>query len=279
MSEAITGAQIERVVEIVRQAAKAEIMPRFRSLETADIKTKSGQHDLVTEADLAAETYLRRALAEVFPDALIVGEESISADPSLRGKIGDAPLAVILDPVDGTWNFANALPLFGVILAITVFGRPIFGLLYDPVVDDWIIGDAARQTKLIRDGGQSQALDVSNGGDVSEMTGFIHFYLLPKEKQAQMGLLLSNIGRSWSLRCSCHEYRLIAQGRADFVISGTLNPWDHAAGVLAVEQAGGVVRMLDGRDYNAGIETGYLLAAPSEESWEQLCRAFAFLSE
>ncbi|MEL6171644.1 MAG: inositol monophosphatase family protein, partial [Pseudomonadota bacterium] len=190
-----------------------------------------------------------------------------------------APLAVILDPVDGTWNFANGLPLFGVILAITVFGRPIFGLLYDPVVDDWIIGDAARQTKLIRDGGQSQALDVSNGGDVSEMTGFIHFYLLPKEKQAQMGVLLPNIGRSWSLRCSCHEYRLIAQGRADFVISGTLNPWDHAAGVLAVEQAGGVARMLDGRDYNAGIETGYLLAAPSEESWEQLCRAFAFLSE
>ncbi|MEL6933967.1 MAG: inositol monophosphatase family protein, partial [Pseudomonadota bacterium] len=205
MSEAITGAQIERIVEIVRQAAKAEIMPRFRSLETADIKTKSDQHDLVTEADLAAEAYLRRALAEVFPDALIVGEESISADPSLRGKIGDAPLAVILDPVDGTWNFANGLPLFGVILAITVFGRPIFGLLYDPVVDDWIIGDAARQTKLIRDGGQSQALDVSNGGDVSEMTGFIHFYLLPKEKQAQMGVLLPNIGRSWSLRCSCHE--------------------------------------------------------------------------
>ncbi|MEM8776711.1 MAG: inositol monophosphatase, partial [Pseudomonadota bacterium] len=215
MQTAFSEMQIERLIELVRQAASAEIVPRFRSLGEADISIKSDQHDLVTEADLATEAVLRRELEKVFPDALIVGEESVSADPSLRDEIGTAPLAIILDPVDGTWNFANGLPLFGVILAITVFGKPVFGMLYDPVVDDWVITTDEKQTHLVRADGQTSALSVSKGGDVSEMTGFIHFYLLPKAKQVQMGALLPNIGRSWSLRCSCHEYRLLAQGRAD----------------------------------------------------------------
>ena len=63
----------------------------------------------------------------------------------------------------------------------------------------------------------------------------------------------------------------------DFMLSGVPNPWDHAAGVLICQKAGGVARMLDGRAYDASIEEGYVLTAPTEESWALLRDRFAFL--
>ena len=179
--------------------------------------------------------------------------------------------------MDGTWNFANGLPLFGVIVAVTRFGKPVLGLLYDPVVDDWIIADEATPTRIVRTLGADRALRVSQGGRLSDMSGYIHLHLLPKDKQDEMAICLPEFSRALVLRCSCHEYRTLAQGSMDFCLSGTMNPWDHAAGVLVCQQAGGYVAMLDGSAYNAGIPHGYLLAAPDEASWCLLRERFAFL--
>ncbi|MEO1139605.1 MAG: inositol monophosphatase [Pseudomonadota bacterium] len=279
LTSPLSRAQKASLVNLVRRAAKAEIMPRFRNMRPGDINTKSGPYDLVTEADQGAEAMLARGLQQMFPHALVVGEEAASADVDLRAKIADAELAFILDPVDGTWNFAHGLAVFGVIVAVTRFGKPVYGLLYDPVMDDFIWSEEDGPTRLTTAKGFSQALSVSSGKDVKDLSGFIHFYLLPEDKQAEMAEKLPGFGRTHALRCSCHEYRTLAQGGADFLISGTLNPWDHAAGVLICQRAGGVVKMLDGRDYNAGIETGYLLAAPDVASWDKLADVFAFLGK
>lgn len=273
------GKDIEnQIIQIVRTAAKTQILPRFQNLAPGDIATKKDRFDLVTEADEQAELALTKALRQLLPDALVVGEEAVSANPALRDKIAEAELAVVLDPVDGTWNFANSLPLFGVILSVMRHGTPVFGLLYDPVMDDWISANSEGPATLTRADGTQSTLSVSQGGHPADMSGFAHFYLLGQEQQRHLAAKFTDLGRVWSLRCSCHEYRTVARGNADFIISGELNPWDHAAGVLICQRAGGVAKMLDGRDYNAAHKTGFLLTAPDNESWEQLRAFFAFLS-
>ncbi len=275
----LSKAQKTSLINLVRRTARAEIMPRFRNLSHSDVSSKSGPYDLVTEADTAAEAMLARGLQQMFPHALVVGEEACGKTPELRDQIGDAEMAIILDPVDGTWNFAHGLPLFGVILSVTRFGNPVFGLLYDPVMDDWICADSENAAHLSRNVGADRPLSVARGGALSEMSGYVHLYLLPENKQAEMAACLPELARTLMLRCSCHEYRTLAQGGMDFMISGTLNPWDHAAGVLICQQAGGVVRMMDGADYNAGLTEGYILAAPNEDSWARLRDRFAFLMD
>lgn len=277
LTSPLTAAQQATLINLVRRAAKAEIMPRFRNLDMGHISTKSGRFDLVTEADTATEAMLARGLQQMFPHALIVGEEATSSDDSLRGQIAEAELCFILDPVDGTWNFANGLALFGVIVAIARFGKPVLGLLYDPMMDDWIIADEASPARFVRNFGGGRKISVSQGAPLSEMQGYIHLYLLDEDKRAEMAAALPEFGRTQALRCSCHEYRTLARGGMDFMISGTMTPWDHAAGVLICQQAGGTVKMLDGSDYNASITDGYVLAAPDEASWTALRDRFMFL--
>lgn len=99
-----TDANIALILETVRGTAKREIMPRFRALSETDISTKSAPDDLVTAADLAAEARITKRLKKAFPNTLIFGEEAVAANPSLCGQLADAELAIIIDPVDGTWN-------------------------------------------------------------------------------------------------------------------------------------------------------------------------------
>jgi fructose-1,6-bisphosphatase/inositol monophosphatase family enzyme len=277
LPRAMTPAKQNHVLNIVRRAAKAEIMPRFRSLAASDISTKSRPDDLVTAADLAAEAMITRALQIAFPDALVVGEEAAAKNPDIITNIADAPLAFILDPVDGTWNFAKGLALFGVILAVTQFGRPVFGLIYDPVADDWAIADNETPAALVRGSGTSTPLKVSMGKPVDALSGHIHLHHFTPEKQRLVAATMPTFRQSSPLRCSAHEYRLLAQGHVDFLLAATLNPWDHAAGVLICQQAGGHVEMLDGGPYSAGRQDGFLLAAPDRTTWNKLKKVFSFL--
>jgi len=277
LSAPLTPAQQTMLVNLVRRAARAEIMPRFRTVTRAEAMTKSGPHDLVTEADHQAEAMLARGLQRMFPHALVVGEEAVAAKPALREDVSEAELAFIIDPVDGTWNFVHGLPLFGVIIAVTRFGRPVLGLLYDPVSDDWIIADEANPARMAAVQGAERPVRVSSGGALSELQGYMHYYLMTQARQDKVAPLLPALARCIALRCSCHEYRLLAQGAVDFVLSDVLNPWDHAAGALICRQAGGVARMLDGRDYNTSITKGVLLSAANEETWTSLKDHFACL--
>lgn len=279
LSPALTHAQQCMLINLVRRAARIEILPRFRKLVRADIRTKSGPHDLVTEADHQAEAMIARGLTAMFPQALIVGEEAVAARPDLRLDVSEAELAFIIDPVDGTWNFVHGLPLFGVIVAVTRFGRPVLGLLYDPMSDDWILADETTPARLGSASGSERPTQVSAGGPLDQLQGYIHYYLMSQTRQERLAPLLPALARCIALRCSCHEYRLLAQGAVDFVMSDVLNPWDHAAGVLACQQAGGVARMLDGRDYSTAILNGVLLSAANQDTWQRLRDHFACLLE
>lgn len=276
---ALTPAQQQSLVNIVRRAARAEILPRFRNLSAGQIDTKSGPNDLVTEADTQAEKMIARGILQMFPNAHVIGEEAAHARPELRDEAAKAELAFIIDPVDGTWNFAHGLPVFGVILAATRFGRPVFGMLYDAIMDDWITADSETGATMFGARGPHRRMRTAKGGPLSDLSGYMHYYLMDKEAQRHVAETLPDFGRVGALRCSCHEYRMLAQGSADFCLSGVLNPWDHAAGVLICERAGGFVRMLDGRDYDIAIKDGYLLAAANEDVWNTVAERLSFLRQ
>lgn len=270
LSPPLTPAQQTMLVNLVRRAALAEILPRFRGIRPSAATQKSGPHDLVTEADHAAEAMLARGLQQMFPHALIVGEEAVSNKPDLRNAIADAELAFVIDPLDGTWNFVHGLSLFGVIVAVTRFGRPVLGLLYDPVADDWLLADESGPALQRAATGGARTVTVSGDRTLAQMQGYMHYHLMSQADQDRLAPLMPAIGRCLALRCSCHEYRLLAQGAVDFVISDVLNPWDHAAGVLICQQAGGVARMLTGAAYTTALTQGVLLCASTEHNWRQL---------
>ena len=236
----LTEARRSLLLEAVREASRKAILPRFRNLAEGDIGQKSGPADLVTLADTEAEALITEMVAPAWPEAVVLGEEGVAADPAARQRMAEAEWAVIVDPVDGTWKFAKGLATFGVILAVCHKGQPVFAALYDPVMDDWVEASAG-QGAVLRGPSFSRPLRVSQETERRRMNGYIPVGLFPMETRRRLVQDFPDFGRVTSLRCSCHEYRMVAQGHSDFVLSGpTPHPWDHAAGALAVTEAGGV---------------------------------------
>lgn len=267
------------LVAAVRRAARDEILPRFRALPAADIRAKTAPDDLVTAADLAAEAAIERAVAQILPQAMVVGEEAVAADPDVLSRIAEAEWSVIVDPIDGTWNFAHGLATFGVILAVAQGGRTEMGLLYDPVMDDYVVARRGGGTWFVRPGQPPKRLHLAGDPPRAEAVGFFSPWLFPAAARPALAAAQMRFGRTWSLRCSCQEYRVLAQGGVDFGVAATLNPWDHAAGVLALEEAGGAVALLDGRPYAPTLTQGHLVVARSPALLEAVRTELAPLLE
>src|SRR5258706_79102 len=121
----------EKIERLIAEVAAEEVMPRFEKLEAGDVSEKS-PGDLVTIADVATERRLTPALLDALPGSRVVGEEAAAADPRILDQLaGDDPVWVV-DPVDGTANYAAGLPMF------SVMGRPIGGgLLLTPDQASW----------------------------------------------------------------------------------------------------------------------------------------------
>ncbi|MEP4197933.1 MAG: inositol monophosphatase [Aliishimia sp.] len=270
-------AQKAMLLNLVVRAAEAEIMPRFRTLDAGDIDAKSGPADLVTVADTAAEALITRGLQRAFPHAVIVGEEAGDTDKDVRAKLSTAELGFTIDPVDGTWNFARGLPAFGTMLSACRFGRPVFGLIYDPVGRDVIWADMEAPATWRTRQGHTRDVKTADAKPLSELDGYIELNPLPDTHKRIAMTKCLDLAHFGNLRCSAHHYRLLAQGAVDFNLATKLSPWDHAAGVLITQQSGGHCAMLDGTPYDTSINNGYLLCASSEKVWQSIAEHFAEL--
>jgi fructose-1,6-bisphosphatase/inositol monophosphatase family enzyme len=264
-----------RVGEILARAAQAEIMPRFRTLNADQVRQKSSSFDLVTEADEAAEKAISKELAAAFPGSVIIGEEAAAKNPDIVAAIADAELAFIIDPIDGTRNFVSSLPLFGSMIAATVRGEVVFGAIHDPVCEDTAF--ALRGEGAWREGKHRAraALKVADPVPLASMDALVSTSFLPEPLRATVNGNLARVGLTGSLRCAAHEYRLAAAGNCHLLLYNKLMPWDHAAGWLLHREAGGFSARFDGSDYKPTLQTGGLLCAPDQESW-QLARAALF---
>jgi fructose-1,6-bisphosphatase/inositol monophosphatase family enzyme len=259
-----------RFAGILREAARCEVSPRFRNLADGGIRRKKSAIDLVTDADEAAERFITAELAKAFPGALVIGEEAMSADPALLAKLPDADLAFVIDPVDGTLNFASDLPVFAVMGAAMVRGESVAAVIHDPNLDDAAMALRGEGAWLELASGARRDLAVAKPGPLNEMTGMVSWKYFPEPGRSAIPATFSRFADVSSLRCSGQEYRLAAAGHCHFLVYGSLHPWDHGPGTLLCTEAGGCVRYLHDAPYRAGVTAKGLLAAPDRASWLEI---------
>jgi len=260
---------IERLAGVLREAANTEIVPRFRALTAEQVREKSSATDLVTVADEGAERFIKAACADLFPGTIFIGEESASADPSLLDRLGTAELAIVVDPLDGTANFAAGLPLIAVMASVVADGETVAGVIHDPFGGDFVLAEKSAGAFFVHDGKRSR-LAVAAPTSVENLVGTGSINMFPLEERRALFRKLAEVRAFANYRNAGHEYWALAAGHLHFCFYRRLMPWDHLVGSLIVQEAGGYVRRLDGSPYRVTDREGGLLVATDAVSWRVL---------
>ena len=262
---------LAQVADLIREVAAAELLPRFRNLSEDEVRQKR-PGDLVTVADVASEQRIASGLAKILPGVPVVGEEAVEADAGLVDLIGrPGERCWIVDPLDGTSNFAAGKATFAIIVALVEDGRTVGG---------WIL-DVPNGRLAVALAGQGVTLDgkvvvgAPGGGSPSGFVG----YKIRKAVECQLpGVRRRGLGPVSTLRCAGVEYLEILAGRAAFSIYRRTKPWDHAAGALMLAEAGGGAVRFDGDDYApAQASDAGIIGAPSRQALVEVRAAFEAL--
>ena len=256
-----------RVGALVVQVAAREIMPRFGRLQQHQVRAKTSDFDLVTQADEAAEAAITAGLLAAFPGAAVLGEEAVAREPSLLQAWGAAELTFVVDPLDGTKNFASGLPLFGVMVAVVAQTTVVGAVIHDPVTRSTAYALRDGGAWLVDADGGSQPLHVAAPVPVHEIQGIAGTNFLPEPLRSTVNGNLSKLSMTNWFRCAAHEYRLAAAGHCHILFYNRLMPWDHTAGWLLHREAGGYSAHFDGTPYEPTHTSGGLLCAPDEQCW------------
>ncbi len=261
----------DRIATLIDEVAAEVIMPRHKSLAAGEVREKTGPKDLVTIADEEAEALLTPALMGMLPGSRVLGEEAASADPSLFDALrGEAPVWIV-DPVDGTRNFANGGRYFCVMVALVVGGEAVLGVIHDPLGKCWAGGEKGGGAWKHGPDGALRRLSVLPPKETNAMRGALNFRFLPSPLREETRARSDDVvDEHYRLGCAGHEYLRLLTGEAHFSMYVKCMPWDHVPGTMLHREAGGHQARLDGRSYLAHELTGGLMSAPDATSWQQL---------
>ena len=252
----------QSVADLLRRVAAEVVMPRFRALDASEVEEKT-PGELVTIADREAEARISEGLAALLPEARVIGEEAVAADPSLLDGIGHG-LAWIVDPIDGTANFAAGRPPFALMVALIEDGATQAGWILDPVNDR--LHQATRGGGTFINGVRVHARP--SGAALPQ--GALSVRYFPEGMREQfVARMQGRIADVAIPHCAGEQYPRLISGENDMALFWRTLPWDHAAGALIVQEAGGCVRRFDGRDYRVDQEGNGLLAAASPKLWDE----------
>ena len=235
---ALDPAYLAFTVEAALAAGRIHLQ-HFR--QQLDVR-KKGPIDLVTAADIAAEQDFRGRVAQAFPDHVILGEEG-GPPASIRDA---SRCRWIIDPLDGTTNFAHGLAFFSVSIALDVAGTVELGVVYDPVGQELFTAERGGGARL-----NGAAIRVSDRGDISDgllCTGFP--YSIREDGLRQVEVFAAFLRRARAVRrlgSAALDLCYVAAGRFDGFWERRLHAWDMAAGGLIVHEAGGRVSDYDDR--------------------------------
>jgi myo-inositol-1(or 4)-monophosphatase len=214
------------------------------------ISNKEGVNNLVTEADFESEKAIFKVIKDEFPEHFLLSEET--------GEVKmDSPYKWIIDPIDGTVNFANRIPICCVSIAVEEEGEIIMGAVYNPLMNEFFFAQKGFGATL-----NDKKIRVSDKPDVATsclVTGFPYTYLDSAngplevfEKFVRHGIAVRRLGSAAIDLC------WVAAGRFDGFYEHKLNAWDSAAGFIIVEEAGGKVSDFKGDPYS--VYQPYILA-------------------
>lgn len=263
----------DKVASFIRDVAADKIIPRFQKLQAHEISAKSGPTDLVTVADIEAEIALTDILRDYLPGSLVVGEEAVS-----KGAIGidtlrahDGPIWII-DPVDGTSNFAAGTPLFGCMVALVKGGRTVAGWIYD--IPNGHMGIAEQGAGVTLDGNRVRFSGQFDGRALSDIDGFVARKFLPKIIRPIIDERLEAIRSFKTYACAAMDYLALLREERAFSMYTRIKPWDHLPGSLMVAEAGGQTLKWDKTVYEPGDEWGGLINTVSPALWPRIYDQF-----
>ncbi|TNM42723.1 inositol monophosphatase [Nocardioides albidus] len=247
------------VLTLLQDVAAEVIDPRFRAL-TDDQVSEKNPGDLVTVADHESETLITAALQAAYPDALVLGEEAMAADPGLLERFASAEHAFTVDPVDGTKNFVNGSPDHAVMVAEVRGGEVTRGWIWQPQHAASYV--AERGAGAWRNG---ERLGVTVAGDgVPFRTA----------RRSWVGQELDGLGTlelTWA--CCGVDYPHLIAGDAQALLYSRSMPWDHLPGSLILTEAGGVVGQHDGTPLEPRALAGGIVAAPDRATYDAVVAA------
>ncbi len=210
--------------------------------QTFEIKYKEGRNNLVTAADHASEKAILEVIQKAYPDHYILTEETGELPQNSDYKW-------IIDPIDGTINFAHGIPLNCISIGVEFKGEMILGMVYNPHMNELFFAEKGEGATL-----NGQAIKVSAETDVMKsclVTGFPYTYIQQNngpievfERFVREGVPVRRLGAAAIDLC------WVAAGRLDGFYEHKLQPWDSAAGFLIVEEAGGKVTDFEGNRYS-----------------------------
>ena len=254
--------------DLLRFAARRSMLPRFRQLAEGEVEMK-GTDDPVTIVDREVEAFLTEALTKLAPGVAIVGEEAAHADPAVLDHLSGQ--CWIIDPLDGTANFTQGKEPFGIIVALADAGEAVAGWLYDPLKDRFC--HARRGEGAFIDG---ERIAARGTGQQPPVTAVSRMYLTPEEAAAYDAAIAPHYSLTDIPRCAAEQYPRLALGQNDLSTFQRTLPWDHAAGVLWLNEAGGRAARPDGSAYRVDErERRGLIGASSPALWEEFAARLA----
>lgn len=227
-------------IETARDAGRVLLEKFGRSINIS----KKGEIDLVTEADLASEALIIERIKSHYPKHSILAEES--GEAAITG--GDGSWKWIIDPLDGTTNYAHGYPCFCVTIALEHRGEVAIGVTFDPTRDELFAAEKGRGATL-----NGKPIRISSTEKLSDsllVTGFPYNF---KADRNFIGHFTDFLLRSRGVRrdgSAAIDLAYVACGRFEGFWEEGLNPWDVAAGKLLIEEAGGVVSYYDGSPFS-----------------------------
>lgn len=232
----LPAAELRAYMDFARRLATlsaAVIRPYFRGDYRVDIKADRSP---VTIADMKAEETMREAILAEFPDHGVIGEEFGNYQP-------DAPYQWVLDPIDGTKSFISGSYLFGTLIALAYQGRPLLGVIHQPIVGDYLVGDGSHAWL------NDRPVHVRACSRIEDaiLLNTSHWNVFQHQDGPAFEALSRRVQRynNWG---DCHGYFLVATGGADIMTDPILNVWDLMALIPVVEGAGGRITDWQGRD-------------------------------
>jgi fructose-1,6-bisphosphatase/inositol monophosphatase family enzyme len=237
---------IDRVTTLVEQVIAEELIPRFRALRDEDILHKASRGDpgdVVTVVDQRVEARLTEGLVALLPGSIVVGEEAVHARPALLDALAGAAPVWLVDPLDGTKNFARGDDRFGVMVALVERGVTRAAWIALPVTEQMFVAEAGAGAFL--DGARLHCAASSDPPRGTLYTQFMPPAIGSDVVQRMAGRYTPVTGAG----SAAIEYTSVARGAKEFAVYYKLEPWDHAAGALLIAEAGGCLHDLAGAPY------------------------------
>jgi fructose-1,6-bisphosphatase/inositol monophosphatase family enzyme len=252
---------------LLEEVAETEILPHFGCLAPGESVPKPNPKDpddLVTVADRAAEKVLERRLCELLPGSLAVGEEAYAMNPELLRALGGEQPVWVVDPLDGTKNFAQGRGPFGTMVALVKLREILVSAIYLPLERELYQAELGSGTT--RNGSRLPRPQPESGS----RSGAIYDRFMPPELARTLWAHAPSHAVPGTGGCAAFEYTELVCGRKDFVLYYRLFPWDHAPGALILREAGGAVRHPEGREYEVLDEDSLTLSVARAGSWNTI---------